>query len=531
MSIETVSRSIMSVRNSNYGPEDVIDVLITPEECSLLNSSETTIRFIINMIAPAGQPAVNCCSQLDGLAGGYAVFDTIQIFSGSDQNTLLEQLDNVNDFMSMYQHYSQTPGMNNFWSLTAGKCPNDENDSLYYRQTGLTNAADFVPKPVECVLKMPMSGIIGGDGKLFPCVLTGGLRIRISLASAAKSVSCHLPAIGKVGPRDASPAVGATPQPPPNNTCYALATAIAGAAQPLEIDIKDAGAVAVANTRAGPTADTCPIKKGQLIYYRNDAGDNELAGTVDTVSFEAGSICRITLDAAFPGTAATVNNFVWIGQESCTSSWTMSNFEILTSCAEPDPGTLKSMMAKAQAEGGLAVDYPSYNLLRDNLNANISNPQVNVLTSEKRALSILQTPIDPRTILYTSAFQPVGDGAEFYQYNISNRLTPNRQVDVKRVAGVVPDLQFNAVHGSELEKALRRGGIEPRYQCNNKAFFTIGRALSKDGHSFDANNHSIRLNLTYSTAATANTVNKLLLSQVRHIRRAIITTENVSVDF
>lgn len=527
MSIETISRSIMSVRNSNYSPEDVIDVLITPEECSLLNSSETTIRFIVNMLAPQGQPAVNCCSQLDGLAGGYAVFDTIQIFSGSDQNTLLEQLDNVNDFMSLYQHYSQTPGMNNFLTLTGGKCPNNSNNSLYYNQVGA--AGTFVPTPVECVLKLPMSGILGGDGKLFPCVLTGGLRIRISLASAAKSISCFLPAIGKVNPRDLNPALGANAAPP-NNTCYALATAIGAAAQTLEIDIKDAGAAAVANTVSGFTANTCPVKKGQQIYYRDDAGDNLLAGTVDTVSFVGGNICRITLDAAFPGTAAAINRFVWIGQDACVSSWTISEFEVLTSCAEPDPATLRSMMAKAQADGGLAVDYPSYNLLRDNLNSGISNPQINVLASEKRALSLLQTPINPNYILYESGFKPVGDKALFYQYNISNRLTPNRQVPIDRVAGDTP-LEFNAVHGSELEKALDRGGVEPRFQCNNNAFFTIGRALSKAGHSFDANNHNIRLNLTYSTAADANVVNKLLLSQIRHIRRAIITTENVSVDY
>ena len=528
MSIETVSRSIMSVRNSNYGPEDVIDVLITPEECSLLNSSETTIRFLINMIAPRGKPDVNTCSQLDGLAGGYAVFDTIQIFSGSDQNTLLEQLDNVNDFMSMYQHYSQTPGMNNFWTLTAGKCPNNSNSSLYYNQVGAVG--DFKPKPVECVLKLPMSGILGGDGKLFPCVLTGGLRIRISLSSAAKSVSLYLPATGRLNPRDPPPAIGAGVASPPDDTCYALATAIVGQGQEIQIDIKDEAAAAVPTTVSGFTANTCPVKKGQQIYYRTTAGANALAGTVDEVTFVGGNICRIILDNFIPGGAAAPDAFVWIEQDSCTSSWTMSEFEILTSCAEPDPGTLKSMMAKAQAEGGLAIDYPSYNLIRDNLNSGISNPQVNVLASEKRALSLLQTPINPNYILADSAFKPVGDGAQFYQYNISNRLTPNRQVAIDKVAGPT-ELEFNAVHGSELEKALHRGGIVPRYQCNNNAFFSIGRALSKEGHSFDANNHSIRLNLMYSTAAGDNQVNKLLLSQIRHIRRAIITTENVSVDF
>ena len=322
----------------------------------------------------------------------------------------------------------------------------------------------------------------------------------------------------------------------PNNTSYALATAIAGGPPTAQIDIKidpaaAPGAPAVNKLSGPPDANTCPIKSGQQIYYRTSPQNaNVLAGTVASVTFPGGNICRVTLAVPAVLIPSVVNSEVWIGQDACVSSWTMSEFEVLTSCAEPDPATLRSMMAKAQADGGLAVDYPSYNLLRDNLNSGISNPQINVLASEKRALSLLQTPINPNYILYESGFQPVGDKALFYQYNISNRLTPNRQVPIDRVAGATP-LEFNAVHGSELEKALDRGGVEPRFQCNNNAFFTIGRALSKAGHSFDANNHNIRLNLTYSTAADANVVNKLLLSQVRHIRRAIITTENVSVDY
>ncbi len=517
MSIETISRSVMSVRNSTYGAGDVIDVLITPEECSMLNSSETTIRFVINMTAPQGQEATNCLSQLDGYAGGYSVFDTVQIFSGSDQNTLLEQLDNVNDFMALYQHYSQTPGMNNFWTLTCGKCPNNSNNSLYYNQVGAN--ANFVPIPVECVMKLPMSGILGGDGKLFPCVLTGGLRIRIQLSQVNKSVSVALPATGRPNPRAALPAAANIN----DINCYRLSTALQ-AANTTQINIADAGGF----QDVGDT-NSCRIKVGQEVKYVNDAGLILSAGLVQSIAYDAGGVCQITVPQ-FAATVAAAGSKVFIEQDSLNASWTMSNFEILTSVAEPDPATLKSMMEKAQAEGGLAVDYVSYNLIRDNINRKISNPQINVLTSEKRALSILQTPINPDYILAESAFSPVGDQALFYQYNISNRLTPNRQVPIDRVAGATP-LQFNAVHGSELEKALDRGGIPPRFQSNNNAFFTIGRALSREGHSFDANNHNIKLNLTYSTGNDANDINKLLLTQVRHIRRAIITPESVSVDF
>jgi hypothetical protein len=522
MSINTISKSIQSVRSSNYGAGDVIDFHITPEECAMLNPSETVIKFIINMEAPEGQPANTVAAQLDGLCGGYAVFDTIQIYAGNDGTTLLEQLDEVNHFMSMYMHYSQTPSLNNFWSLTCGKCPNNENLSLYYNQQNA--GAAIKSTPVECVLKLPMSGIFGGDGKLFPTILTGGLRVRIQLASTEKSVMPFLPPLGvpvraDYNPEDLQPAL-----------CYELNTPIAAA--PPAVNQIVIRAIPQAGGVPAPNLNNCPIKVGQFVGYGLDNNNIADGGLVQSVALDANDNMIITLQGNLVNQgAAAAGNPVFVLRDSCRATWTMSRFEVLTSCAEADKGTLQKMIQKSQSEGGLAVDYPSYNLIRSNLNARVSNPQVELLTSEKRALSLLHTPVDTRYILFETAFAPVPDQMVHYQYNIANRLTPNRVVPVDRVANGANDLQFNAIHGSELEKALDRSQIPPRYQSNNNAFFTLGRALSRANHSFDANNHNIRLNLSYSNAANANTINKLLLTQVTHIRRCIITTENVSVDY
>ena len=59
----------------------------------------------------------------------------------------------------------------------------------------------------------------------------------------------------------------------------------------------------------------------------------------------------------------------------------------------------------------------------------------------------------------------------------------------------------------------------------------IGRALSRREHSFDANSNNIRLAILYSTAATANVVNKVLESQMYHIRRLNISNGSVRVTF
>ena len=76
--------------------------------------------------------------------------------------------------------------------------------------------------------------------------------------------------------------------------------------------------------------------------------------------------------------------------------------------------------------------------------------------------------------------------------------------------------------------------------CDNNDYFMIGRALSRREHSFDANSNNIRLAILYSTASAdpasvyavgANVVNKVLESQMYHIRRLNISNGSVRVTF
>ena len=116
-----------------------------------------------------------------------------------------------------------------------------------------------------------------------------------------------------------------------------------------------------------------------------------------------------------------------------------------------------------------------------------------------------------------------------YIYNIAQRLTPNRRVSVNRVGSRAVNLQWNAIHQHELKKALARGKVNPRYLCENKKMFGIGRELAKKNKSFDANNQDIRLDLEYSTAATDNTLDKLLTSWMYHIRTLVISQNSLAV--
>ena len=144
-------------------------------------------------------------------------------------------------------------------------------------------------------------------------------------------------------------------------------------------------------------------------------------------------------------------------------------------------------------------------------------------------MSILSYPMRTQNTLYLPNFRPVTDGMLNYQWLIANRLTPNRRVDVSRAAVVGNTQEWNAIHQHELEKALGRGKIAPRYLAENSKMFGIGRELAKVNHSFNANDQDLRLDMEYSTAAADNTEEKLLNSWVYHIRTLVISPGSVAV--
>jgi hypothetical protein len=83
----------------------------------------------------------------------------------------------------------------------------------------------------------------------------------------------------------------------------------------------------------------------------------------------------------------------------------------------------------------------------------------------------------------------------------------------------------------ETEKAKMRSKIPPRNLTENARAFTFPRALSKEGHSYNANRNEIRLNIEYGQGANENVLNKLTNAWVHHIRTAVITTGSVAVEF
>ena len=495
MTTPTIAKSVLTDRNSVYKARDVIEIFIPPEDVPLLNPNETYLKAIIQLSG-------NSLHQPDERAGVHSLIREVQIYDGQNQQ-LLEQLENYNNWTAQKFHYDKTPGLTNLRALMEGQSRVQGNflTSLYWSGNAVPGTIAY--RPVEVCIPLHMSGILSGR-KVFPCLLTNGLRIRITLAEQTQALLCftQVGVVNNVPPAiDAATAGVEAPVATEMNNgvggdaYFESAVAIAAAATPT-LTLRGAGATA---PNINATAGNVPFRKGQQVGYQDTAGKIFNAGIIDTIAV-AGANIVITL----------------------------RNVDMICSVVQASQQVLSGMMKKV-ASGSVKLDYNSFNIYRDNLNSRVNRPNINFNTTEHRAMSVVSFPMGTSNSLQLTNFKPVRDGMTSYQYNIANRLTPNRRVDVARVAALADSLSWNAIHQHELEKALARWKTAPRFLANNSNAFAIGRELAKIGHSFNANDQEVRLDLEYSTAAADNTQEKLLNTWVYHIRTLVISPGSIAV--
>ena len=468
---ETITRSINSVRNTIYSPGDVIEIDVPATDIAVINPRGTKLKFNIQMTDS------NVCSQPDGTAGAFSLIKTVQIFD-LNTNTILEQIDECNHLVSMQKHYSKTPSIVNNWELQHGQCANSSPNSLYYTQQGALGLVQN--NIVECVLDLQMSGLLKQSAPLLPNILVGGIRIRVTTESVAQSITTYPCArvvnLAETLPYDVNTkypdewaqcagggittAVAAPSPNPPANSFYDIKTATLAAAI-TQIILDDtapvAGAIPFDRT------NNCQIKVGQRLCFWDNAtqGTWITSGAVTAVT-DLGGALGLQVDfvnvTVFP--IFSPNDACWIAVSSLTTNYQVSNLELLVSSAEMSTEDLRSMVDKSSTTGGMNIDYKSWNLYRDNLQALVSNPQVTLDCTERRALSLVQLPYNPNATLGQERppMRTINDEGLNYSYTIANRNTPSRPVPIDRVSSNVA-LAFDAIHGLEVEKAVESLGI------------------------------------------------------------------------
>ncbi len=567
-SISTHSKRFYPDRNTDYKPNEVIHIDISPEQCALLNGKDSYLRCTVKL------DGSNLC-KLDPFAGGHSIIDYVQIYSG-DGGTLLEELTQYSMWNGVNMYYNTSEGLRNKRALLEGQDqdtlrPSIQNAySMYYTTPVGNGAAAGSFREVELCLPFYNSGILYGE-KSFPVVATQGLQVRIYLNSAERAIvfpnvpglvvkrdrTAGLPDITDLAykPAFAQPAGRGNDNlnGPIGRTLDLKTTLAIGNVTAVKVSINGALVSPALNIPANSAdnvpcvpqnitasgANYCGITAGMNLAVVNSAGAIVDCGAISKFEDNGGQGEFTVGVTAFTAAAnAGSRVFAYIPASGDSVDFTVSNVEFFASCIDPDEGFYAAMQKSMAQEGGMSFDIMSFNVTRNNLQKTSTVQDELLALSARRARAILQTTFVPIASPFRSYFRPVPDYLRSYQYVIHEMRVPQLPVDTDReyTLGIT---NFNPLADDERNKTLESSKVSVKFEEAPANCFTIGRRLATRGHSFNANADHVRTTVSYgineevggSQRLVTAQNDKLLVTFCRHFRKIRCTPTVVAVEF
>jgi hypothetical protein len=214
-------------------------------------------------------------------------------------------------------------------------------------------------------------------------------------------------------------------------------------------------------------------------------------------------------------------------------SYTISDFEMVCLKVEPPQSYVESMTKRALSGEGVAMDYDTYTLYRHNQSNKVGLTTALIPAQQSRALSCLSQPLAVNAFRDVALSSLVGepDNARNYQFVFGTHLIPNRVVELSRYSqqlgtGLGRTFRSDALHLSELQKAILNIGEPVRNLHKIHEHFAIGRAFTRYGQVFNLKDNSLSLRVDYENTANQD---KIFNNYIFHKRRLVINKDGVSV--
>jgi hypothetical protein len=564
--VPSISQAVRPDVVSDVKPEDQIRLLV-PSYLGFVDPRETYVRFNLKMEG-VGRVIP------DKNAGAHALFRNLLIRDGANSATLVSEED-YNASVGMLNPITQQSSVYNKHNLFEGVVENvNENgadpSNLYYATPPSLVGSDEDnivgdAEQLEVKIQMPLRTKFMG-GKIIPVGLLGGLRFQIDTENPLRALQyvettglCEDTRVDEFG--IAIPAAQLTTGTGGNGFG-------AGDQKRNNGDSKQ-GAYSV-KLEVGTTDNQTnnPFGVGDQLFIQKtagaDVGQGELLGSV--VGFfsdgtdlgvqyvpqraEAVGLTHAYASADAPkvfvkpsqrriahtGLVVKGDGAGGAGTGSGSApapSYTISDFEMVCLKVEPPESYVASMTKRAMSGEGVAMDYDTYTLYRHNQSNKVGLTTALIPAQQSRALSCLSQPLavaDFRDIAVSSLVgEP--DSARNYQFVFGTHLIPNRVVELSRYSqqlgtGVGRTFRSDALHLSELQKAILNINEPVRNLHKIHEHFAIGRAFTRYGQVFNLKDNSLSLRVDYESTAAQD---KIFNNYIFHKRRLVINKDGVSV--
>ena len=530
MSVITKSTLVYPERQgTTFRAEDEINFYIPPS-LSLLNTKSTALVFDLNM-------AGNLKKSVSQSAGAAALFQSITLSDGSG-NTIYETLDSYGIQAAMYYFYTKIAG-NELRELHEGK-PNTvvfgyDSGNQFCEATATT--AGNSHKKVEVVLPLYCVGCLTPwREKIFPLIATGGLRMRIVLATAERALQVLKTPVGVA-------ATGAVPERDEDLTrdnvggydvnfqcTITNGNPVVEIARQIDVshaNFNNVNRALLWNNTSGAGAPVIahPFVVGQSVRCNVDAGA-DVTKTITAITQNAAGQLLLTLSSN--STGVTGGGFrLRILSDSTTNTnenFEINNLRMQVSYAVASPQYLEAIQ-KSVAAGKMVIDIDTWTDYSQNISAGSLQNSMYIKSVNNRAKSIVSVPIKVAagTSILEDSYQPDQQNVANYQFILYNVLTPNKAIQLGRFIKENGDdrASFDGGAVKEMSHAIVASG----YPLNNIKYpwrhFFIGRKLANPGYSMNLNQEGdVRLSVAYDSSG--GPVATLWHNCVHHIRRITI---------
>lgn len=554
--------------------------------------------------------------RLSNKCGSHALIDQLRIYD-ANSNTQLETIQNYAELAETLHHYTENRTIRNKRGITEAveytsrdydgeiydNFPSRNGDnSLFYNSyqtsstvdtnnTGRMNsvANGIIPSSNEVEVAMRLySGILGEpNNKMFPAMLTDGLRVELDLNSANKALECW----SLAGVCNDAGAVLADK----TESCrFGIVKCTGGGANnPITVELQmeinagfnqkvedTAGGAVNGGITAGAFAENCRLVKKQLVGALNllvgktlTAFDNtgtagppqtdpavQNLGVIQSVSCNntenTGNLATVSVVCSNPdGHASTLftggvgrvqagtagsdkNNQVWIKESDFFNSQPtleIKDVELVVKTAQPPSAYIDALLKGTQTEEGATYDYYTFNVYRNNITSSEQVIQLNVPALNMRATSALVKPVEnglAESVLNNNLASVV-DNVKDYAFLIANKQQPTQKVSLANLSHLSPTNELEPLVEQvalfETEKALGSSKLAVKNLDHQSDNFVIGRALARYGGVYPlVKDGGFQLRVDYKNNPSPQK-NKLFITYVGGLRRLSVGKNGVQV--
>ena len=545
---------------------------------------------------------------LSNKCGSHSLIDQLRIYD-ANQNTQLETIQNYDELAELAHHYTENRSIRNKRGITEaleytsrdydgvvyGNLPSrNANQSLFYNSyqsgnavfnnTGRMNGATDgkIPKSNEVEVAMRLySGILGEPNtKMFPAMLTDGLRVEMDIANAQKCLrawscagvmaddgiakttngveSCRFGILEATGGGGANTPITIKLQAERQAGYDQIVEDNAGGQKGLIQNGYDAGTRVVRQQLIGAHN----LIVGKTLHAWNNVGDptanppvppvlvklgviqsvscnaNENAGGLMSVEVVCSNPDNVPIASLNGGvgrlTAGTEgdgkNNSCFIKQTDFlgghTPTLTIKDVELVVKTAQPPAGYVDALMKGTQTEEGATYDYYSWNVYRNNTTSAEQMVQLNIPALNMRATSALVKPTENGLAenVINNNLASLVDNVKDYNFLIANKQQPTQRVSLSGLSNPTAGTPIvEQVALFETEKALGSSKLAVRNLEHQSDNLVISRSLARYGGVYPlVKDGGFQLRVDYKGAPQNPQKNKLFITYVGGLRRLIV---------